>query len=72
MNQSCALVAAGAFDDMDHALAYAIENLVTEDDDDGSWAKPLVDEAVAQLDRGERLTHEEVWADVQSMIAGKT
>lgn len=58
------------FDNVEHALASAIEQLVADEDGDLSWAKPLVDEAVAQLDRGERVSHEEVWADVKSMIDG--
>jgi predicted transcriptional regulator len=32
------------------------------DDDDLAWAKPLVEEGLAQLDRGESFSHEDVFA----------
>lgn len=48
-------VEAGAFPSLDAAVASAVDRLMIDDDlsdDDLMWAKPLVDEALAQLARG--------------------
>ena len=70
-SQLMALVAAGAYDSLEDALASAIEHLTVDTDDDLAWAKPLVDQAIAQLERGERHSHDDVFADVREIIAGR-
>ena len=51
-----ARVASGAYPDVDEAvrslLADAIEDHEAWKDDDMAWAKPLVDEALAEVERG--------------------
>ncbi len=37
-------------------------------DDDLDWAKPLVDEGLAQLARGESFTHEQIFERLQCII----
>jgi antitoxin ParD1/3/4 len=69
-----ARVAAGDYASMEEAVAAAIERMMLDDgpdDDDLAWAKPLVDEGVAQLDRGETFSHEDVFAHVASAIASR-
>ncbi len=48
-----AQVAAGRFASLEEALASAVAQLQAQDDIDDSWAKPLIDEALEELDRGE-------------------
>jgi hypothetical protein len=39
-----------------------------DQDDDFDWAKPLVDEGLAQLVRGESFTHKQVFERLQRII----
>jgi antitoxin ParD1/3/4 len=57
-----ARVASGEFDSVEQAARQLIDERIAErliEEDDMAWAKPLVDEAIAQADRGEVLTLEE-------------
>ncbi|MET0652283.1 MAG: hypothetical protein ABWY63_07170 [Hyphomicrobiaceae bacterium] len=60
-------VAAGRFSSLDEAIAEAVDSLKREDDD-LSWAKPLVDEGLSELDRGEAIPAEEVFARVEARL----
>ncbi|MFL5253705.1 MAG: type II toxin-antitoxin system ParD family antitoxin [Rhodopila sp.] len=57
-----ARIANGAFGSVEQAVRQLIDERIAEraiEEDDTAWAKPLVDEAIAQADRGEVLTLEE-------------
>ena len=54
-----AQVKAGAYDSVDEAVASIVAERMHLDIDDLTWAKPLVDEALASVDRGEGMTLEE-------------
>ena len=54
-----AQVKAGAYDSVDEALASFVAEHMFLDIDDLSWAKPLVDEARASVERGEGMTLDE-------------
>jgi antitoxin ParD1/3/4 len=60
-------VAAGHFSSLEEAVAEAIDSLKGEDDD-FAWAKPLVEEGLAELDRGESIPAEEVFARVEARL----
>lgn len=45
-------VAAGRYTSVEEAVRAAVERLILEDDD-MAWAKPLVDEARAAIERGD-------------------
>jgi antitoxin ParD1/3/4 len=64
-------VAAGRFSSLDEALAEAIDSLKVEDEELG-WARPLVEEGLAELDRGEALPAEEVFARIEARLRQKT
>lgn len=49
-----AQVAAGRFTSVAEAVASALAKLKSDDRIDDQWAKPLVDDALTALDRGER------------------
>jgi antitoxin ParD1/3/4 len=69
-----AKVAAGEFASLDQAIKSAVQRLIIDDeldDDDFEWAKPLVDEGLAQLERGEYYSHDEVFDRLQLIIDGK-
>jgi Arc/MetJ-type ribon-helix-helix transcriptional regulator len=48
-----AQVATGRFASLEEALASAVAQLQAQDEIDDGWAKPLIDEALEELDRGE-------------------
>lgn len=48
-----AQVAAGRFASLEDAIASAVAGLQAQDAIDDAWAKPLIDEALDALDRGE-------------------
>jgi antitoxin ParD1/3/4 len=56
-------VATGDFASVEEAARQLIDNAIAEfvidDDDDMAWAKPLVDEGLAALERGDVITLEE-------------
>jgi antitoxin ParD1/3/4 len=66
-----AQVAAGRFSSLDEAVAEAIEFL-KDSDEELAWAKPLVDEGLAELDRGEAFAAEEVFARMEERLQKKT
>jgi antitoxin ParD1/3/4 len=57
-------VAAGHFSSLEEAVAVAIADLMAVAEDDLDWAKPLVDEAAAELDRGEGVPADEAFARI--------
>lgn len=65
-----AQVAAGRFASLDEALAEAIDGLRAEGEA-LTWAKPLVDEGLAELDRGESIPADEVFADIEASLRKK-
>jgi antitoxin ParD1/3/4 len=52
-------VAAGHFSSVDEALAIAVAELKALQEDDLAWAKPYVDEARAEIARGETIPGDE-------------
>jgi Arc/MetJ-type ribon-helix-helix transcriptional regulator len=64
-------VAAGRFSSLDEAVAEAIDFLKSSDDD-LEWAKPLVDEGLAELDKGEAIPADEVFARIEEQLREKT
>jgi len=63
-------VAAGRFVSLEEAVAEAIDGLRSEDEA-LTWAKPLVDEGLAELDRGESIPADEVFASVEARLREK-
>jgi Arc/MetJ-type ribon-helix-helix transcriptional regulator len=64
-----AAVAAGQFASVEEAVRWAVDQLVTTDDlGDLSWAKPYLDEARAEIARGETLSPEEVFAETDAWL----
>lgn len=63
-----AQVAAGHFVSLEQAVAIAIADLMTIEDDDLAWAKPLVDAASAELERGEGLPGDEAVARIRTAL----
>lgn len=64
-----ARVAEGAFPDVDGAVRSLLADAIAEHegvDDDMAWARPLVDEALAEIERGEF----EVVDDVDAYLKG--
>ena len=51
-----AQIKAGAYDSVEHALASIVSQHMDRDVDDMAWAKPLVDEGRASVERGDTLT----------------
>jgi len=60
-----AQVRAGVYGSVDEAVASIITEHMVLDIDDLSWAKPLVDEGRASLDRGEGLSLDEYRARME-------
>ncbi len=55
-------VAAGEFPSVEEAVRQLIDERIAErsiEDDDLSWARPLVDQAIAEADRGETISLDE-------------
>jgi antitoxin ParD1/3/4 len=52
-------VAAGHFDSIDDAVAAAIGQLMSLNDDDLAWAKPYIEQARASVARGEAISGDE-------------
>ena len=65
-----AAVAAGQFASVEEAVRFAVDHLVLTDAarDDLSWAKPYLDEARAQIARGETISLEEVFAETDAWL----
>jgi antitoxin ParD1/3/4 len=65
-------VAQGDFPSVEAAARQLIDERIAEraiEDDDLAWAKPLVDEALAQVERGEVMTLEEHKARIDTLLA---
>ncbi len=63
-----AAVAAGQFASVEEAVRFAVDQLVVDDLGDLSWAKPYLDEARAQIARGESHSLEEVFAETDAWL----
>jgi Arc/MetJ-type ribon-helix-helix transcriptional regulator len=65
-----AAVAAGQFASVEEAVRIAVDHLVPTnvERDDLSWAKPYLDEARAQIARGESISLEEFNAHVDKRL----
>jgi Arc/MetJ-type ribon-helix-helix transcriptional regulator len=66
-----AQVAAGRFSSLDQAVAAAVDGL-RADDEEMTWAEPLVAEGLAELDQGQAIPAEDVFAQIESRLRGKT
>jgi antitoxin ParD1/3/4 len=64
-------VGAGRFSSLEEAVAEAIDSLKNEDDY-LALAKPLVEEGLAELNRGEALPGEEVFARIEDRLRART
>ncbi len=64
-----AYMADGTFSSVEEALAHLIDERIAEEQDDLDWAKPLVDEAIAEVDRGEVLSLEDLKARSAKRLA---
>jgi Arc/MetJ-type ribon-helix-helix transcriptional regulator len=63
-----AQVEAGHFASLEQAVAVAIADLMASVEDDLEWAKPLVDEAAAELDPGEGVPADEAFARIRKVL----
>ena len=65
-----AAVAAGQFASVEEAVRLAVDSLVgtDADSDDLSWAKPYLDEARAEIARGESIPAEEVFLETNTWL----
>lgn len=75
-------VAAGRFASIDDGARAAVAELLADDwpvedhavtnadilADDMAWAKPLVDEAIAEIERGEGIPYEQVKAELDAFL----
>ncbi|MGP0058244.1 MAG: hypothetical protein ACLPID_03000 [Beijerinckiaceae bacterium] len=68
-----ARVARGDFSSVEEAARHLIDERIAElahdEDDDMAWAKPYVDEALAEVARGEEITLEEHKASNAARLA---
>ena len=66
-----AAVAAGQFASVEEAVRFAVDRLMLEEAEVGdlSWAKPYLDEARAEIARGESLSLEEFRAHVRERVS---
>lgn len=64
-----AQVAAGHFDSVDEAVAVAVADLMTINQDDLAWAKADVDEGRAAAARGETVSIDDAVADIDAHLA---
>ena len=60
-----ALVESGRFDSVEEAVQVAVAELVRPED---MWAKPYLDVARAQIERGEFVTHDEFKRELAERI----
>jgi antitoxin ParD1/3/4 len=67
-----AQVASGRFSSLDQAVAEALDFLMSTNDDDLAWAKPLVTEGLAELDRGEAIDAVQVFGRIEDRLREKT
>ena len=64
-----ARVAAGEFSSIDEAVTLAVAELIALHNDDLAWAKPYVDKALAQVERGEVISGEEFFERLKTKRA---
>lgn len=66
-----AAVAAGQFASVEEAVRFAVDRLIVEEAEYGdlSWVKPYLDEARAEIARGETLSLEEFNAHVEERLS---
>jgi Arc/MetJ-type ribon-helix-helix transcriptional regulator len=62
-------VSAGRFGSIEDAVAIAVADLMGASNDDLSWAKPYVDDARAEVARGEAVSLDEAVADIEAHLA---
>jgi antitoxin ParD1/3/4 len=70
--QQAWLVERGEFASVDEAMRQLIDERIAErmiEEDDLAWAKPLVDEALAAVARGEVISREEHEARMDAVLA---
>jgi antitoxin ParD1/3/4 len=69
-------VAHGDFSSIEEAARQLIDERIaeraTEESDDLAWAKPCVDEALADLERGDVIAHEEHEPRTKALLAAIT
>jgi antitoxin ParD1/3/4 len=65
-----AQVDAGRYSSLEEAVADAIDGL-RQEDEELAWAKPLVTEGIAQLDRGEAVSADEVFQRLEARLLHK-
>ena len=63
-------VAAGRFASFDDAVAEAIDGL-RQEEGAMDWAKPLVEQGLAELDRGDSLSADEVFSRIDERLRAK-
>jgi antitoxin ParD1/3/4 len=63
-----AQVEAGHFASLEQAVAVAVADLMATVEDDLEWAKPLVDEAIAAVERGEGIPGDEALARIRKFL----
>ena len=63
-----AQVTAGRFTSVEAAISFAVDHFTPPEISDLSWAKPYVDEARAQIERGETVTLDEFNAHVDEKL----
>ena len=61
-------VAAGHFESIDEALAVAVAELRALQEDDLAWAKPYVEEARASVARGDVISGEQFFKNLDAKI----
>ena len=68
-----ARVARGEYGDVDEAVRSLLAEAIAErddvEDDAMAWAKPLVDQALAEIERGEAISLEEFEARIDARMA---
>lgn len=69
-----ARVAEGEFGSLEDGVRRLVEERIAEldlEDDEFAWAKPLVDEGLADIERGDTLSAEEFGLRTAEALAGK-
>jgi len=69
MTWLAAQVAAGQYASIDEALSVAVAELMALQNDDLSWARPYVDEALASVERGHAISGEEFFKSLDEKRA---
>ena len=62
-------IESGEFSSPEDALARFIDERIAEEEDDLAWAKPLIEEAEAEIARGDVMTLEEHLARTDALFA---